>query len=141
EFICACIRDSGFMRRRLNQRLIQALGRCNRGDEDYGVYVLADRRFATHFGRESNREGIPRNMVAEVDMAQDNADLNDNALAEKVRAFLMSDFSAYDADLAAYQEAVPQAMVLPSPLSAPEIVQAEVMGWTALFASKNYQIA
>ena len=141
EFICDCIRDSGFMRRRLNQRLIQALGRCNRGDEDFGVYILADRRFATHFGRETNRQGIPRNMVAEIDMAQDNADLTDDAIAEKVRTFLTGDFSGYDADLAAYHEAVPQAVLTPLPVSAPEIVQAEVTGWTALFASHNYQIA
>jgi hypothetical protein len=141
EFICACIRDSGFMRRRLNQRLIQALGRCNRGDEDFGVYILADRRFATHFGRESNREGVPRNMIAEIDMAQDNADLNDEALADKVRAFLTGDFSAYDADLKAYQEAVPQSPTLPATVSAAEVVQAEVVGWTALFGSQNYQIA
>jgi hypothetical protein len=141
EFICACVRDSGFMRRRLNQRLIQALGRCNRGAEDFGVYILADRRFATHFGRESNREGIPRNMAAEIDMAQDNADLNDDALAEKVRVFLINDFTAYDADLAAYQEAVPKAPNTASQTSAAEVVQAEVTGWTALFGSQNYQIA
>ena len=60
EFITAYLRDAGFMRRRLNSRIIQAMGRCNRAEDDFGVYILADRRFATHFGRESNREGISR---------------------------------------------------------------------------------
>jgi Rad3-related DNA helicase len=32
EFFTAYLRDSGFMLRRLNQRIIQALGRCTRGD-------------------------------------------------------------------------------------------------------------
>src|ERR1019366_4605066 len=140
EFICAYLRDSGFMRRRLNQRLVQALGRCNRGEDDFGVYVLADRRFATHFGLESNREGIPRNMIAEVDMAQDNADLDDVPLSEKVSAFLSQDFATYDADLDAYQKAVPPTKA-PTFLFAPEVTQAEVMGWAALFASHNYGLA
>src|SRR5579872_3497977 len=141
EFICECIRDSGFMRRRLNQRLIQALGRCNRGDEDFGVYILADRRFATHFGRESNREGIPRNMAAEIDMAQDNADLTDDALAAKVKSFLGGNFSNYDADLSAYHDAVPLNAALSAVVSGSDIVQAEVTAWAALFGSHNYQIA
>ena len=50
EFISAYLRDAGFMKRRTNQRIVQALGRCNRADDDFGVYVLADRRFASHFG-------------------------------------------------------------------------------------------
>src|SRR5260370_33939396 len=80
DFISAYLRDSGFMRRRLNQRIVQALGRCNRSEDDYGIYVLADRRFASHFGRESNREGIPSNMVAEIDAAQDHAEVDEEEL-------------------------------------------------------------
>jgi hypothetical protein len=141
EFIYAYLRDSGFMRRRLNQRLVQALGRCNRGDDDFGVYVLADRRFATHFGRESNREGIPRNMIAEVDMAQDNAELDDAALSQKVHAFLSKDFVAFDADLGSYQQSAPTTKNVPMPLSKAEVAQAEVMGWAAMFFSHNYELA
>jgi len=43
DFIASYLRDSGFMRRRLNQRIVQALGRCNRAENDYAVYFLADR--------------------------------------------------------------------------------------------------
>lgn len=129
------------MRRRLNQRLVQALGRCNRGDDDFGVYVLADRRFAAHFGRESNREGIPRNMIAEVDMAQDNAELDDSTLAQKVVAFLSQDFSEFDHALSNYQQSAPSAKHAANPLSAPYVALAEVQGWNALFASHNYDLA
>src|SRR5439155_15044717 len=96
EFISAYLRDAGFMKRRTNQRIVQALGRCNRADDDFGVYVLADRRFASHFGLESNREGIPSNMVAELDMAQDNAEIDETNLSNKVAAFLRQDFKSYD---------------------------------------------
>ena len=71
EFITKYLRDSGFMRRRLNQRIVQGLGRCTRTDDDFGVYFLADQRFATHFSRESNREGIPQHIAAELDLAQE----------------------------------------------------------------------
>ena len=75
EFISAYLRDSGFMRERLNQRVVQALGRCTRDDGDYAVYALADRRFATYFGLESNKSDLPRNIVAELDMGQDAAEV------------------------------------------------------------------
>lgn len=78
EFFTAYLRDSGFMLRRLNQRIIQALGRCNRSPDDFGVYILADRRFATHFGRESNRGGLPSNIVAEIDCAEDATELSES---------------------------------------------------------------
>ena len=55
------LRDASFMMQRLNQRIVQALGRCNRAEDDFGVYVLADRRFATHFGM-SHADGVCRRM-------------------------------------------------------------------------------
>src|SRR4029077_18719245 len=73
EFLTSHLRDSGFMRRRLNQRIVQALGRCNRSPNDFALYVLADDRFAAHFGRESTRQGIPLNVIVEINHAQDMA--------------------------------------------------------------------
>lgn len=138
EFISAYLRDSGFMRNRLNQRIIQALGRCNRSDDDYGLYVLADRRFATHFGRESNRSGLPRNIVAEIDMAQDHAEISVGDLVTKVEQFLHAHFDEYDKDLSAYLADVPDQPPAQNDVhTAPE----EILGWTALFNNHNYQVA
>lgn len=138
EFISAYLRDSGFMKRRLNQRVIQALGRCNRAEDDFGVYVLADRRFATHFGRESNRGGIPRNIVAEIDMAQDLAENTADALVHSVQQFLNRDFATYDRSIQTYLAQVP---IEPSLENDPDTSSDEVLGWTAMFASQNYRIA
>ena len=113
EFISAYLRDSGFMRRRLNQRIVQALGRCNRAEDDYGVYVLADKRFATHFGRESNRQGIPGNMIAEIDMAQDHAEIEQTDLVAGVDRFLRGDFLNFDEDYRRYREQVPDEEPVP----------------------------
>jgi len=138
EFICAYLRDASFMQRRLNQRIIQALGRCNRASDDYAVYVLADRRFATHFGRESNRVGVPPNIVAEIDMAEDMSELEISDLGTRIDAFLSGDFGEYDAEHASLLQDVPEYQAGNAEV---ELAEAEVLGWTALFDSQNYTIA
>lgn len=138
EFISVYLRDSGFMLRRLNQRIVQALGRCNRSDDDFGVYVLADKRFASHFGRESNKEGLPQNIIAEIDMAQDSAEIEVDTLLSKVESFLRGNFNEYDKNIQAYQSNVPPRNAQ-APL--PDTSQDEVIGWASLFSSQNYEIA
>ncbi len=135
EFISAYLRDSGFMRRRLNQRIVQALGRCNRAEDDYGIYVLADRRFATHFGREANREGIPPNMIAEIDMAQDDAEAEPAHLVAGVEEFLRRDFATYDNRCRHYRAQVPPERAIAQP---PDTSADEVSAWAAVFDSQNY---
>jgi hypothetical protein len=138
EFISAYLRDSGFMKIRLNQRIIQAVGRCNRSETDFGIYILADRRFATHFGPESNRAGIPRNIVAEIDMAQDAAESSEDELIKSVKDFLGGHFEKYDAQVKSYLAAVPNQ----TPDNANfDTSNDEVIGWTALFQSHNYPVA
>jgi hypothetical protein len=141
EFISAYLRDASFMRRRLNQRIVQALGRCNRADDDYGVYVLADRRFASHFGRESNREGIPANMVSELDMAQDDAETDVRILQKKIQSFLKGQFKSYDTQLKEYRAAVPGQRSESTKIDTEKVTALEVLGWSALFSSQNYDIA
>lgn len=138
EFISAYLRDAGFMRRRLNQRVVQALGRCNRDDDDFGMYVLADRRFATYFGRDSNRESIPENMVAEIDMAQDHAEIGEKELCDRVRSFLKQDWNQYDSELLEYRK------LIPASTPGKQIIDTsanEVFGWATLFANQNYDLA
>ncbi len=138
EFISAYLRDSGFMRERLNQRVVQALGRCNRDDGDFAVYALADRRFATHFGLESNKADLPRNIVAELDMGQDKAEVDASALCASVEEFLSGDFSNYDGQLNEYQSEVPndkeQSQITDTSAD-------EVVGWSAMFWSENFPVA
>ena len=138
EFISAYLRDSGFMRERLNQRVIQALGRCNRADGDFAVYALADRRFATYFGLESNKADLPRNIVAELDMGQDAAEVQASALCASVEKFLSGDFSDYDEQLIGYLSDVPtdktQTNITDSSAD-------EVVGWSAMFWSENFPVA
>ncbi len=138
EFICAYLRDSGFMSRRLNQRVVQALGRCNRDENDYGVYVLADRRFATHFGRESSRRGIPQNIIAEIDMAEDSTEILKDDLTENIGKFMNGDFVDYDVEFAEYLRSAPS---LVREGQEEDVSNDEITAWTALFHSKNYLVA
>ncbi len=138
EFISAYLRDAGFMKRRLNQRIVQALGRCNRSEEDFGLYILADERFSNHFSSEANREGIPRNVIAEIDMAQDAAERDVKGVVEDIRYFLRGDFNQHDRDKEVYLMDVPERSVLHG---IPDTSTNEVLGWTALFANQNYEIA
>ncbi len=140
EFFTAYLRDSGFMLRRLNHRIIQSLGRCNRAEDDYGVYVLADRRFATHFGRESNRSGVPKNIMAEIDCAEDATEADEDEVANSVREFLSGDFAQFDENLNAATKGVRTASSLES-LDANVTVADEVLGWADLFGMQNYASA
>jgi hypothetical protein len=137
EFITSYLRDAGFMRRRLNQRIVQALGRCNRSIDDFGLYFLADQRFATHFSREANRERIPPNITAEIDLAQDLAERPEQEVIAYVQRFIQGDFAAYDTDLANLQQEVPPARAL-GPV--PDTAADEVIGWAAM-DSQNYPLA
>jgi hypothetical protein len=137
EFITSYLRDAGFMRRRLNQRIVQALGRCNRDAADFGVYFLADQRFATHLSREANREGLSRNLQAEMDLAQDIAEMSDPQIVGRVEQFLDRDFSTFDADLQERERNVPAPPTSPK---ATDTSADEVLGWAAL-DSQNYPLA
>lgn len=138
EFISAYLRDSGFMIRRLNQRIVQALGRCNRSADDYGIYVFADRRFASHFGLEAHKVDLPQNIIAEIDMAQDTAEMPAEELKEQIERFLLKDFEQYDRDIHAHQAEIPTRSV---GTVVPDTSSGEVLGWAALFASQNYEVA
>ena len=138
-FIISSLRDDSFMKKRLNQRIVQALGRCNRSDDDYGLYMLADQRFANYFSPESSREGLPRNIVAEIDMAQDSAENPLEDVVKEIEQFLNKNFDQYDEKMHAYLEDVRVQRL--STNAAPDTSSQEVQGWTALFAYQNYHIA
>jgi hypothetical protein len=83
-------------------------------------------------------EGIPPNMIAEIDMAQDHAEIQQADLVTRVESFLRGDFGAYDNDYRQYRGEVPPDRAVVQP---PDTSADEVAGWAALFASQNYAVA
>lgn len=138
DFLCAYLRDASFMKKRLNARLVQALGRCNRSENDYAIYALADSRFATHFGRDSNRVGIPKHLRAEIDLAEDTAELDVPELKGRIDSFLNQKFDDFDSELNELQVDTPADEIQEDDA---ELAKNEIIGWSAMFHSKNYSIA
>jgi hypothetical protein len=136
QFISDYLRDASFLTGRTNERIIQALGRCNRDTDDFAVYVLADRRFAVHLGQEANRSGLPVAMQAELDLAEELDEVESAELSGQVKGFLNGDFGFYDQKLNELSQELP-APVSPPPDEAEE----EVQGWLALSGRQDYLAA
>ncbi len=136
QFVAEYLRDASFLIGRTNQRITQALGRCNRHDEDYALYVLSDRRLAGHLSQESNRRGLPRGFQAELDLAEELDDLDTTELASKVGQFLDADFGEYDALLGLLGDAVPKTQATQG-----DNADDEVKGWLAMTGRQDYLAA
>jgi hypothetical protein len=59
EFVSAYLRDAPFAEARLGQRVAQALGRCNRGEDDRSVYLLTDPEFLGRFTQRRTLDAVP----------------------------------------------------------------------------------
>jgi hypothetical protein len=136
QFVSDYLRDASFLIGRTNQRITQALGRCNRREDDHAVYVLADRRLAAHLGQEANRRGLPRALQAELDLAEDLDALPAEQLAAETVRFLNGDFNYYDTVLAELAADVPAPAPPPS-----DDADDEVTGWLALHGRQDYLTA
>jgi hypothetical protein len=66
EFVSAYLRDAPFAATRFGQRVAQALGRCNRGEDDRGVYVLADPEFLGRFSQQRLLDALPDDVRGDV---------------------------------------------------------------------------
>lgn len=74
EFLAANFPRSGFLVRRLAERLTQALGRMTRGDDDWAVCVLESPDLARLLSRRDVINLLPETLAAEVDDALNRAD-------------------------------------------------------------------
>ena len=78
-------------------------------------------------------------MVAELDLAQDLAETEETDLAGYVIRFLDGDFATYDADVARLKEDLPAPITSNSARA--DTANDEIVGWSALFESENFEIA
>jgi hypothetical protein len=74
EWASAYLRDATFADERFAQRVVQALGRCNRTESDRSVYILADPEFVSAFSRRSIIDQLPAQIRGEVKAALVRAD-------------------------------------------------------------------
>lgn len=74
EFVTAFLRDASFSEHRLAQRVAQALGRCNRSENDRAVYLLTDPEFVARFSQLRAITALPDDVAVDVAAALERAD-------------------------------------------------------------------
>jgi hypothetical protein len=74
EFVSAYLRDAPFSEQRFAQRVAQALGRCNRSQDDRAVYLLTDPEFVSRFSQRRAIAALPDDVAADIAAALDRAD-------------------------------------------------------------------
>jgi O6-methylguanine-DNA--protein-cysteine methyltransferase len=74
EFVSAYLRDAPFGEARLAQRVAQALGRCNRGEDDRATYILTDPGFLGRFSQRRVLDGLPDDVRGDVYAALERSD-------------------------------------------------------------------
>ena len=85
EFVSAYLRDAPFARSRFAQRVAQALGRCNRGEQDRAAYLLWDPGFFTALGNPRGLVLLPPEVRGDVYAAVRRSGDPDTVLAEAAR--------------------------------------------------------
>jgi Rad3-related DNA helicase len=66
EFVSAYLRDAPFAATRFGQRVAQALGRCNREENDRAVYILDDAEFLSRFSQQRLLDTLPDDVRGDV---------------------------------------------------------------------------
>ena len=74
EFVSAYLRDAPFAEARFAQRVAQALGRCNRGEDDRAVYILTDPEFLGRFSQRRVLDALPDDVRGDVYAALERSD-------------------------------------------------------------------
>jgi hypothetical protein len=74
EFVSAFLRDAPFAEARFGQRVAQALGRCNRAEDDRAVYILADPEFVGRFSQRRVLDALPDDVRGDIYTALQRAD-------------------------------------------------------------------
>lgn len=88
EFASAYLRDAAFAETRFAQRVAQALGRCNRSENDRAVYILTDPGFVTRFSQKRSLDGLIDDVRADVFAGLERSDRGLSAGLEEAERFL-----------------------------------------------------
>ncbi len=98
EFISAYLRDAPFAEARFAQRVAQALGRCNRTEDDRAVYLLTDPEFVSRFSQRRAIGSLPEEVRADVAGALHRSDGGFTAALDEARLFLTGESFPPSAD-------------------------------------------
>jgi hypothetical protein len=115
EFVSAYLRDAPFATTRFGQRVAQALGRCNRGEDDRAVYILADPEFLGRFEQRRLLDALPDDVRGDVYAGIERSDRGFGAGLADAERFLDGE------DLTPVQPPARQAAPSPPATAGPEV--------------------
>lgn len=122
EWASAYLRDAGFAEARFSQRVAQALGRCNRSENDRAVYILTEPNFVTRFSKRRVVDTLPVEVRLDIIAALDRSDRGFSAGLEEAERFLSGEGAA-----------APSFQPPMTPESPPKTAAHEVDGFLALW--------
>ncbi len=88
EWASAYLRDAAFAEARFSQRVAQALGRCNRSENDRAAYILMDPGFLTRFSQRRMVDVLPDEVRPDILAALHRSDRGFSAALEEAERFL-----------------------------------------------------
>lgn len=130
EFVSSYLRDAPFAEARFGQRVAQALGRCNRSEDDRAVYLLTDPEFLGRFNQPRILDALPGHARDDVFTGLIRADNGFQAGLDEAQRFLGGD--------EVEEQQAPPPMETDGEL--PTTAEDEVEGFLALWAG-DYEAA
>ena len=91
EWTTAYLRDAGFADARFSQRVAQALGRCNRSENDRAVYVLSDPEFSSRLSERRSVDVLSDNVRSDIFAALRRIDVDLGAQLQLADRFLQGE--------------------------------------------------
>jgi hypothetical protein len=91
EWASAYLRDAAFAEARFSQRVAQALGRCNRSENDRAVYILSDPEFLTRFSQRRTVDALADDLRSDIMAAFDRSDQGFAGGLEEAERFLVGE--------------------------------------------------
>ncbi len=88
EWANAYLRDAAFAEARFSQRVAQALGRCNRSENDRAVYILTDPEFLTRFSQRRTVDALADDVRPDIIAALDRSDQSFTGGLKEAERFL-----------------------------------------------------
>jgi hypothetical protein len=88
EWASAYLRDAAFAEARFSQRVAQALGRCNRSENDRAVYILTDPEFSTRLSERRTVDPLADDVRPDIMAALDRSDRGFTGGLEEAERFL-----------------------------------------------------
>lgn len=138
QFVTEQLKDAGFQRLRMLERIKQGIGRCTRGSNDYAVYYFLDPRFYIEMESPAFSQLVSERTRRQVELGLELTETGMGEVIPFAKRFLKGVFHEFDK-----REAITDVRAQSSDTDQARsgTVGYEVEGWRAFFGQRNLQKA